>query len=99
MAQKPADDLLRVLEKWLNLLEKLLERGELEKFLDHPLARSLGDILSQPEKDQGVAIALNIADQNGIPKRERPFFKGMRNEEIWEWIAQHCKANPNRRRQ
>ncbi|MBE9129556.1 MULTISPECIES: hypothetical protein [unclassified Coleofasciculus] len=41
----------------------------------------------QAEKQQLIAIALNVANRQGIPERNRPIFKGKTNEEIRLWIA------------
>jgi hypothetical protein len=40
----------------------------------------------QADKQQLIAKALNIANRNGIPERDRPIFKGKTNEEIRRWI-------------
>jgi hypothetical protein len=41
----------------------------------------------QAEKQQLIAIALNIANRKGIPEKDRPIFKSMTNEEIRRWIG------------
>lgn len=48
--------------------------------------RSTPEKQTQPEP-QLVAIALNLAKRQGI--KDRPYFKGMANDEIRGWIAQH----------
>ncbi|MEG4802429.1 hypothetical protein QUB63_15105 [Microcoleus sp. ARI1-B5] len=45
-----------------------------------------GQMQTQP-KSGLVAIALNLAKRQGI--KDRPYFKGMANDEIRGWIAQH----------
>lgn len=82
-----------------SLLEKLLDHphGLELAYLVYQLHQD-GQSQTQPKpplvaialnlpKCQLVRIALDIADYQGI--KDRPYFKGMANDKIREWIAQH----------
>jgi hypothetical protein len=70
--------------------------GLLAELLKHPHGLQLAHIVCQLHQDtqrqtqpdsQLVAIALSLAKRQGI--KDPPFFKGMANDEIRGWIAQH----------
>ena len=70
--------------------------GLLAELLKHPHGLQLAHIVYQLRQDSQrqtqpeprlVAIALNLAKRQGI--KDRPYFKGMANDEIRGWIAQH----------
>ncbi len=70
--------------------------GLLAELLKHPHGLQLAHIVYQLRQDsQGqtppeprlVAIALTLAKRQGI--KDRPYFKGMANDEIRGWSAQH----------
>jgi len=74
--------------------------GLLAELLKHPHGLQLAEIVYQLRQDsQGqtqpeprfVAIALSLAKRQGI--KDPRYFKGMANDEIRGWIAQHS-PNP-----
>jgi hypothetical protein len=70
--------------------------GLLAELLKHPHGLQLAHIVYQLRQDSQrqtqpeprlVAIALSLAKRQGI--KDPPYFKGMANDEIRGWIAQH----------
>jgi hypothetical protein len=68
----------------------------LDKLSKHPRGLELAYLVYQLHQDSHrqtqpeprlVAIALNLAKRQDI--KDRPYFKGMGNDEIRRWIAQH----------
>ena len=68
----------------------------LDKLSKHPRGLELAYLVYQLHQDSQrhtqpeprlVAIALNLGKRQGI--KDRPYFKGMANDEIRRWIAQH----------
>lgn len=68
----------------------------LDKLSKHPRGLELAYLVYQLHQDAQrqaqqdhrlVAIALDLADRQGI--KDRPYFKGMANDEIRKWIEQH----------
>jgi len=76
-----------ITENPLLLLDKLSKhpRGLELAYLVYQLHQ---DAQRQPQPESRlVAIALNLAKRQGI--KDKPYFKGMANDEIRGWIAQH----------
>ena len=68
----------------------------LVELLNHPHGLDIAHIVCQLHQDtqrqtqpepRFVAIALSLAKRQGI--KDPPYFKGMANDEIRGWIAQH----------
>ena len=76
----PQKDPLRLLAELLNHSYGL--------DIAHIVCQLHPDTQRQTQRDsQLVASALNLAKRQGI--KDRPYFKGMANDEIRRWIAQH----------
>ena len=66
-----------------SLVYKLHQDGQRQT---QPKPRLVAIALNLPKR-QLVAIALKLAKRQAI--KDKPYFKGMANDEIREWIAQH----------